>query len=154
MFLKKTWLCVILLVLTIISFNKAQSTTIDNNIRYLAMVVYYEARGEPFIGQVAVAQVVLNRLLDGRFPNTIRGVIAQRNTTMCQFTWVCRVGLRAPKNNEDWQRALFVAEYVYYNYGYIEDYTDGSLFFHRTPRTRHRRDYNVIINNHAFYAEY
>lgn len=41
----------------------------------LARLVYAEARGEPYAGQVAVAAVVLNRLRDGRFPNTIAGVI-------------------------------------------------------------------------------
>lgn len=41
----------------------------------LARLVYAEARGEPYAGQVAVAAVVLNRVRDGRFPNTIAGVI-------------------------------------------------------------------------------
>lgn len=155
MFLKKTSLCVILLVLTIFTFSKAQSSTIhETNIHYLAMVIYYEARGEPFQGQVAVAQVVLNRLFDGRFPNTIRGVVSQRNSNTCQFTWVCRVGLRPPRYNEDWQEAIFIARYVYYNYGFIEDFTDGSLYFHHVGGMRRHRTYNAVINNHAFYAEY
>jgi len=45
--------------------------------QYLAQLVYSEARGEPFIGQVAVAAVVLNRLESPFFPNTIPGVIFQ-----------------------------------------------------------------------------
>lgn len=43
----------------------------------LAWIVYWEARGEPFEGQVAVAAVVLNRVRHPDFPNTIRGVIFQ-----------------------------------------------------------------------------
>ncbi|MDI3256850.1 MAG: spore cortex-lytic enzyme [Kyrpidia sp.] len=47
------------------------------DIDLLTRVVYGEARGEPYIGQVAVAAVVLNRLEDSRFPHTIPGVIFQ-----------------------------------------------------------------------------
>lgn len=45
---------------------------------YLARLVYCEANGQPFEGQVAVAQVVLNRMLDSRFPSTLHGVINAR----------------------------------------------------------------------------
>lgn len=48
-----------------------------NDIMLLARLVYSEARGEPYVGQVAVAAVVLNRVRDPRFPNTISGVIFQ-----------------------------------------------------------------------------
>lgn len=44
---------------------------------YLARAVYSEARGEPFLGQVAVAAVILNRVAHPDFPNTIAGVIFQ-----------------------------------------------------------------------------
>ncbi|GAE90009.1 spore cortex-lytic enzyme [Acetivibrio straminisolvens] len=49
----------------------------NRNLDLLAHLVYGEARGEPYIGQVAVAAVVLNRTRDSRFPNTIAGVIYQ-----------------------------------------------------------------------------
>ncbi|MFC4768569.1 spore cortex-lytic enzyme [Effusibacillus consociatus] len=48
-----------------------------NDIRLLQRTVYGEARGEPYIGQVAVAAVVLNRIDHSRFPNTVAGVIFQ-----------------------------------------------------------------------------
>ncbi|WP_202080035.1 spore cortex-lytic enzyme [Caldalkalibacillus salinus] len=47
----------------------------DNDLRLIANAVYGEARGEPYEGQVAVAAVILNRVNDERFPNTISGVI-------------------------------------------------------------------------------
>ncbi len=53
------------------------SGTNSANLNLLARCVYAEARGEPYIGQVAVAAVVLNRVKDNRFPNTISGVIYQ-----------------------------------------------------------------------------
>jgi|UPI0002FA6266 N-acetylmuramoyl-L-alanine amidase len=49
----------------------------DRDLDLLAHLVHGEARGEPYIGQVAVAAVVLNRVKDSRFPNTIAGVIYQ-----------------------------------------------------------------------------
>ena len=51
--------------------------------RLLAKLVYAEARGEPYKGQVAVAAVVLNRVKSASFPNTVSGVIYQRNAFTC-----------------------------------------------------------------------
>lgn len=47
----------------------------ENDLRLMANAVYGEARGEPYEGQVAVAAVILNRVRDSRFPNTVSGVI-------------------------------------------------------------------------------
>jgi len=55
----------------------SQSSGSSRDIDLLAHLVHGEARGEPYIGQVAVAAVVLNRVKDSRFPNTIAGVIYQ-----------------------------------------------------------------------------
>ncbi|WP_144933045.1 spore cortex-lytic enzyme [Paenibacillus sp. 32O-W] len=49
----------------------------DNDLKLMANAVYGEARGEPYVGQVAVAAVILNRLKSASFPNTISGVIFQ-----------------------------------------------------------------------------
>lgn len=49
----------------------------------MAKVVYAEARGEPYAGKVAVAAVIINRVLNKDFPNTISGVIYQRNAFSC-----------------------------------------------------------------------
>lgn len=51
--------------------------------RLLSKLVYAEARGEPYKGQVAVAAVVLNRVRSASFPNTISGVIYQKNAFTC-----------------------------------------------------------------------
>ena len=55
----------------------ATSTGKSKNLDLLARLVYGEARGEPYLGQVAVAAVVLNRVKHASFPNTISGVIYQ-----------------------------------------------------------------------------
>lgn len=49
----------------------------ENDIQIMANAVYGEARGEPYEGQVAVAAVILNRVKDANFPNTVYGVIFQ-----------------------------------------------------------------------------
>lgn len=50
----------------------------SSNVYLLARAVYGEARGEPYVGQVAIAAVILNRVKSPEFPNTISGVIYQR----------------------------------------------------------------------------
>ena len=58
--------------------SSTSSSNYNSNDRYLlAKVIYAEARGESYTGQVAIAAVVLNRVEDSRFPNTVAGVIYQ-----------------------------------------------------------------------------
>lgn len=57
------------------SGSGSQGSTSSGDANLLAHLVHGEARGEPYVGQVAVAAVVLNRTRDGRFPRTIAGVI-------------------------------------------------------------------------------
>ena len=59
------------------SSSSSSSSTNSSNLNLLARLVYGEARGEPYSGQVAVAAVVLNRVKSSSFPNTISGVIYQ-----------------------------------------------------------------------------
>lgn len=55
--------------------------------------IYWEAASEPFEGKVAVAQVTMNRVDDGRFGKGVCGVVYQKNIiyekVICQFSWVC-----------------------------------------------------------------
>lgn len=59
------------------SSSSSSSSSNSSNLNLLARLVYGEARGEPYTGQVAVAAVVLNRVKSSSFPNTISGVIYQ-----------------------------------------------------------------------------
>ena len=63
----------------IMSSSNSSSSSVSNNsnVNLLARLIHGEARGEPYNGKVAVAAVVLNRVRDSRFPNTIAGVIYQ-----------------------------------------------------------------------------
>lgn len=67
-----------------ITSSKSSSSSASNaDITLLAHVVYGEARGEPYTGQVAVAAVVLNRVKSSSFPNTIAGVVYQAGAFDC-----------------------------------------------------------------------
>jgi spore germination cell wall hydrolase CwlJ-like protein len=57
----------------------------------LAEAIYFEARGEPKRGQIAVAQVVMNRVFSGFYPNSVCGVVYQNadRHNACQFTFAC-----------------------------------------------------------------
>ena len=57
--------------------SSASNSTSSSDLKLLARVVYGEARGEPYTGQVAVAAVVLNRVKSSSFPNTVSGVVYQ-----------------------------------------------------------------------------
>ena len=59
------------------SSSSSSSTSNSNNLNLLARIIYGEARGEPYTGQVAVGAVVMNRVKSSSFPNTISGVIYQ-----------------------------------------------------------------------------
>ena len=59
------------------SSSGSSSSTNSNDLNLLARVVYGEARGEPYTGQVAVAAVTLNRVKSSSFPNTLAGVVYQ-----------------------------------------------------------------------------
>ncbi len=85
--IKKIFLCLIgILVLFILSYvmmnliTKEQvqaASTSNSDLQLIARAINGEARGEPYEGQVAIGAVILNRVKDSRFPNTIAGVIYQ-----------------------------------------------------------------------------
>ena len=59
------------------SSSSGSSTNNSSNVNLLARAIYGEARGEPYVGQVAVGAVIMNRVRSSKFPNTIAGVIYQ-----------------------------------------------------------------------------
>jgi len=81
-------------------------------LRCLTQAIYYEAALEPTEGQEAVAQVVLNRMRDPNFPNTVCGVIYQgaERVTGCQFSFTCDGSLARAPARWAWTRAQKVAE--------------------------------------------
>jgi Cell Wall Hydrolase len=77
----------------------------------LATAVYYEARSESELGQLAVAKVILNRVRDPAYPKTICGVVYQGADKGhgCQFSFACDGRAEQPRSGRDWQEAKQIA---------------------------------------------
>lgn len=65
------------------SSSKSSGSVSSSSLNLISRFVYAESRGEPYKGQVAVAAVILNRVRDSRFPNTVSGVVYQSGAFTC-----------------------------------------------------------------------
>ena len=79
--------------------------------------IYWEAASEPFEGKVAVAQVTLNRMQSGKFPDSVCGVVYQKNVfyekVVCQFSWYCEGNQKLkPIHKPLWRESEEVAKKV------------------------------------------
>ena len=99
----------------------------ERQLQCLAQNAYFEAGNQTEKGMLAVTNVVMNRIEDGRFPDTPCAVVKQRNHGVCQFSWVCE-GKKRIRNMETYRRARAAAERVYLNK--THDVTNGALFYH------------------------
>lgn len=126
----------------------AQPLEIDDaELNCLAIGVYYESKGEPLEGQLAVAEVILNRARSGRFPQTVCGVLKQRG----QFSFVRGGQLpQPPEGARAWKTALAVARVAR---GDIWDSrVSNALYFHaRYVSPGWRRARVGSVGNHIFY---
>ncbi len=116
----------------------------------LASAIYFEARGEPLEGQLAVAEVVLNRTRSGRYPSTICAVVRQP----AQFSFVRRgVIPRADQNCEHWRRAVAIARIA--EAGDTRLLPQNVLWYHAnyvSPGWGRRLARNTRIGAHIFYS--
>ncbi len=115
----------------------------------LANAVYFEARGESLEGQLAVAEVVLNRARSGRYPTTWCGVVTQRS----QFSFV-RGGIipRADRGSEAWRRAVAIARIA--QQGSTRLLEPNVLWYHAnyvSPSWGRRLARSSVIGAHIFY---
>ena len=120
----------------------ASASIISADHRLLARLVYAEARGETYKGQVAVAAVVLNRVRSASFPNTISGVVFQSGAFSC-------VGNGAINNTPD---ATAVRAALDALNGW--DPTGGCLYYYNPKATNDQwirtRTVKTVIGNHQF----
>jgi spore germination cell wall hydrolase CwlJ-like protein len=89
------------LALTGAAFEKAE--------KCLTSAVYFEARGEAVRGQIAVAQVVMNRVFSPFYPNDVCGVVHERNSRGCQFSYNCDGAPKVLTEPDAWVRAKHIA---------------------------------------------
>lgn len=116
----------------------------------MALNIYHEARGEPIRGQIAVAQVTLNRVELDHYPDTICGVVWQRR----QFSWTHDGLSDVPREHEAWIRSQAVAQMVMEGWGEDTDITHGADHYHAhwvTPGWADPSKATVEIGVHTFY---
>jgi spore germination cell wall hydrolase CwlJ-like protein len=124
----------------------------------LAAAIYFEARGEPIKGQAAVAQVVLNRVRNPAYPNSICGVVYQNEDWRhrCQFSFACDGVRDRVKSTEHWKVAEQVAMAVTAGRIWLED-VGSSTHYHATyvhPRWAKAMKKVDRIGRHIFYETF
>jgi spore germination cell wall hydrolase CwlJ-like protein len=101
----------------------------------LAEAIYFEARGEPKRGQIAVAQVVMNRVFSGFYPNTVCGVVYQNANrhNACQFTFACDDVKDTIDEPDMWEQAKEISH----------DMIDGKMWLPEIGHSTHYHAYWV-----------
>jgi len=163
----------------IASVFPAKSDTLQEDIQWnidkshkqilcLAKNVYFESRSDMLAGQFAVADVVLNRVRDTRWPNSICEVVYQGPISTwhlensgkevpiknkCQFSWYCDGKSDEPSDRESWRNAQMVAYQIMTNEAF-RGVTSGSTHYHATyvsPAWSLSFQYVGQIGEHMFY---
>jgi spore germination cell wall hydrolase CwlJ-like protein len=124
--------------------------TADREADCLANAVYFEARSEPIEGQLAVAEVVLNRAASGRYPTDLCSVITQK----AQFSFIRRGKFpRADRASEAWKKAVAIAAIA--RQKLAGNLPSGVLWYHATyvsPSWGKRLTKQTQIGLHIFYS--
>ena len=147
------------------------------SVECLTLNMYHEARNQGTAGLFAVSAVVLNRVNDSRFPNSICEVIYQgpvreswktrkyKNLAedkrvyfpikhKCQFSWWCDGKSDTPHNQKKYEEILDLSKAILYNEISFVDITDGALFYHAdhiTPGWAKTKQRTTEIGDHIFY---
>ena len=172
----------LLLSMILISPLKVQSTTIDydydlsmhgesflmtQDTYCMALNIYHESRSENLAGKFAVADVVMNRVYDRRYPHTICSVIYQAEMkpswkdpldmipvrNRCQFSWFCDGKSDEPAESDAWNESLLVAHQSI-NEGRMAGITEGATHYHTTsiePYWASSLNQIGTIGSHIFY---
>jgi spore germination cell wall hydrolase CwlJ-like protein len=145
-----------------LTFNEEQFPEIN----CMALNIYYETRGSSLADSYAVADVVLNRVEDTRYPNSICEVVyqgekhasGQMKRNRCQFSWYCDGKADVPRDKEAWKRAQSIAWDIiqWDNYRGI---TEGATHYHAhyvNPRwNKSRKGFSITrlgrIGTHIYY---
>jgi spore germination cell wall hydrolase CwlJ-like protein len=127
----------------------------------LTQAIYHEARGETESGQMAVANIIVNRAMNPRYPSTICGVVfqnADQGRYKCQFTFACDGRSDMGKERRAWNRAVRLAEVAFSEFqrGVTPEILPSSALFYHTTAVRPKWSYTfrrvAAIGSHIFYA--
>lgn len=142
---------------------KQQLQEDEKQITCMAYNIYYEGRNQDEKGQIAIGNVVLNRIKDPRFPKTVCEVVHDKFTkkskdgkkkwTVYEFSWVKEHGNKAPELDEKYLPIRDLASNLYY--GLVKDNTRGALFYHTKdvhPIWDDIYKHTVTIGHHLFFT--
>ena len=150
------WTAALVLAAQLLSPATASAgVDVTQEVECLALTIYFEARGESTMGQIAVAHVVMNRAATPLFPDRICDVVQQGGNKLalgCQFTWWCDQISDVPTEARAWERSVALARRVFW--GYSLDPTAGALWYHADyvdPYWRTSLAEGPRIGRHIFY---
>ena len=120
----------------------------------LSMAVYFEGRNQDIEGQIAIANVVMNRVKHPSFPNDICSVVKEGGTARhrCQFSFYCDGKSDKMTNTAARDKAVVLSLAVLG--GAVPDNTGSALFYHAdyvTPLWASEKELTAIIGTHLFY---
>lgn len=135
--------------------STAASAVSSKQLWCLATAIYFEARGESYRGQVAVGQVVMNRVKHPLYPNTICGVVFQNQTkrNACQFSFACDGIPERVTEQKSWTQAMKIAEDILSGAEYLPE-VGKATHYHATyvyPHWAPRMKKITKIGLHVFY---
>ena len=146
----------ILFFVLLLCFKNAQA----DEVNCLALNIYHEARNQPLVGKLAVAQVTINRVNDNRFPNSVCAVVMQGFyynqspiKNKCQFSWWCDGKSDKPKDKVSWQQIQILAYDIHTGFFNGIDLVKGATHYHANyvkPYWINKKKVRVIAD-HVFY---
>ena len=122
----------------------------------MALNIFFEARSEPIQGQIAVAEVTLNRVASDDYPNTICEVVLQENSQGCQFSWWCDGKSDSPKEHNSFQTSKSLAKLMIDDGQYISVVGKNATHYHTDDIKPYWSDDMVKVEQvgkHIFYAK-
>ena len=128
----------------------------DKQVSCLAEALYFEARGEPIKGQLAVGEVILNRVEDTRYPSSICKVVNQGTGRRfaCQFTYTCDGKLETVHERKPYEMALKIAKILLTTHE--RKLTRGSTHYHSNyvnPKWSKKFERVAKFGRHIFYRQ-
>jgi len=130
--------------------------SVERETKCLADAIYHEARSESEAGQMAVAEVVLNRVNSGKYPDSICGVVYQgaNRVTGCQFSFTCDGSLKQRIEPIAYTRAQRVAKNIVMGHG--RALVGSATYYHAdyvAPAWASAYEQTARIGRHIFYSD-
>lgn len=138
------------------SKGETQAEFEERERRCLATAIYFEARGEPEHGQIAVGQVILNRVRSPQFPETICGVVYQGQMAPgCQFSFACDGKTDTPRKDAQWAQAQDLTRKITSGQVWLPEVGYSTFYHANYVNPRWVRDMSKIdkIGRHIFYKK-